>query len=761
MLLANKLLTRIIFLVSIVCCTYSGLVNATENTYVGSNVCKECHQQAFTDWQGSHHANAMAHANQASVLGDFANANIEFNGEIYRFYQKKNNYYARIKDADGQFNDYQILYTFGVYPLQQYMVDIGQGKIQLIPFAWDSREQEQGGQRWFHLYPQAQDPKHEFFWTNQGQNWNYMCADCHSTDVNKNYLVDSDSYQTSFSEISVGCEACHGPGAEHIQYINNHAENAKDAKKNDLKGFDRSLHKLVSQWQPRANATTLQPVMADNADTSKQTLVCAQCHSRRMQLGDDDYIATHELGDKYLVNLIEPGAYHADGQIYDEVYVYGSYLQSKMHQKGVVCTNCHQPHSGELIVAGNALCNQCHISETYDTPAHHNHPDSVEGSQCVDCHMPQTTYMQIDPRRDHRWHIPDPQQSANLNTPDVCLSCHQQKDSDWSSGEVAKWRGNYSQNSAQFGPAFLGSELGYRQSATWLSKIAQDLNYPAIIRASALQRSAGVADNNTLVAISRGLKSDNAWIRIGAIRGADNLPINARWRLLSPLLEDPVLAVRIESARLLIANWQQLTSAQQTQMQGAIDDYVKVQSYNADRGFALTNLANLYAYQGQYNKAELTYQQAIKTEPNYINSYLNLSELYRQMRDESKVIGILEQGKNNVASPSALAYQLGLSYIRQQQPLSAQQNFAQAVATEPDNPQYQFVYGLSLKESKPKQAQQAMSRAYALSQNPQYLYALCEFQIQQQEFSAAQCIERLKPLVAPEIINQLEQQIKP
>ncbi|TLU68070.1 tetratricopeptide repeat protein [Thalassotalea litorea] len=751
-------LMRVLILACLLNVLFSGIVAAKSDQYIGSEACQNCHKQAFTDWQGSHHAKAMAHADSTSVLGDFADAKIEFNDETYRFYQQDDNYYARIKDAEGKFQSYQILYTFGVYPLQQYMVDIGQGKIQLIPFAWDSREKDTGGKRWFHLYPQALDPKHEFFWTNQGQNWNYMCADCHSTDIKKNYQAETDSYNTSFAEISVGCEACHGPGAEHVQFVSNKSASANITHK-QFKGFDRSLHKLVSQWKPRENSAILQPVRADNADSSKQTLVCAQCHSRRLQLGDKDHIQTNELGDKYLLNLVEPGAYHPDGQIYDEVYVYGSYLQSKMHQQGVVCTNCHQPHSGELLVEGNALCNQCHLAESYDTPTHHNHPDSLEGSQCVDCHMPQTTYMQIDPRRDHRWHVPNPQQSANLQTPDVCLSCHNEKSSEWSISQVATWGENQSQQAQEFGPAFLGAEIGYPQSATWLSKIAQDVNYPAIIRASALQRSATVADNNTLVAISRGLKSKNTWVRTGAVRGTENLPINARWRLLSPLIDDPVLVVRIEVARALLSNWQQLTKDQQTKMQAALDDYVQVQSYNADRGFALTNLANLYAYQGNLSKAEQTYQQAIQTEPNYANSYLNLSEVYRQLRDETKVINILEQGKNKVSSSSALSYQLGLSYIRQQQPLAAQNNFAQAVTDEPENPQYQFVYGLSLKDTKPKQAQQAMSKAYTLSQNPQYLYALCEFQIQQQEYSAKQCVEQLRPLVTPEVIQQLEQQM--
>ncbi|TKB45884.1 tetratricopeptide repeat protein [Thalassotalea mangrovi] len=757
----SPLSALMLLLTAVLCFGSCNLSYASNNGYLGSDTCKDCHQQAFKNWQGSHHGKAMAHANADNIVGNFNDNHVVFNGETYHFFQKDQQYFARLKDANGKFNTYQIRYTFGIYPLQQYMVDLGKGKIQLIPFAWDSRSKAQGGQRWFHLYPEAIDARHEFFWTNQGQNWNYMCADCHSTNVKKNYQASNNGYETSFSEISVGCEACHGPGAEHVTYLQakDKTQLSKEAMVN--KGFDRSLHKLVQQWQPRAGSHILQPVMAEDADSSKQTLVCAQCHSRRMQLGNNDYVASHQLGDKYLLNLVEPGAYHPDGQIYDEVYVYGSFLQSKMHQKGVVCTNCHEPHSGELLVEGNGLCNQCHIAEAYDTPEHHKHANSTAGSQCVDCHMPETTYMQIDARRDHRWHVPNPQQADNLQTPDVCLTCHQERGRQWSIEQFKRWQNDASNDNSnqRFGTAFLASELGYPQAAAWLSKIAQDVNYPNIIRASALQRSANIADNNSLVAIARGLKAENAWIRIGAIRGAENLPANSRWRLIYPLTSDPVLAVRIEAARVLLPVWQALSDAQKGSLKPVLDEYIKVQHYNADRGFALTNLANLHAYQGDFAQAEQWYQQAIAIEPFYVNAYLNFSELYRQQGDEKRVIEILMSGEDKVAAPSALYYQLGLSYIRQKRYAEAEKHFADAVKSEPSNSQYQFVYGLSIKESNPGLAQQAMSKAYSISRDPQHLYALCELQIEQRSFAARQCIERLKPLVDESVIEQLRRRL--
>ncbi|MCP4237122.1 MAG: deca-heme c-type cytochrome, partial [Aestuariibacter sp.] len=267
-------------------------------------------------------------------------------------------YWVNMPDVDGKQQDYQIKYTFGVEPLQQYMVEFDDGRVQLIPYAWDNREAEAGGQRWFNLYPEFTQKHQEFYWTNTGQNWNYMCADCHSTNVKKNFNVEENTYNTTFSEINVGCEACHGPASEHISWTKASAGNTQH------KGFNRNLQKAVSQWVVQAGKTTLMPALptssVESSNHSQQTLVCAQCHSRHVQISDNSYVETNALGDRYLLNLIDARRYYADGQVYDEDYVYGSFLQSKMHRNGVVCSDCHDPHSSKLTLPEETICLQCH-----------------------------------------------------------------------------------------------------------------------------------------------------------------------------------------------------------------------------------------------------------------------------------------------------------------------------------------------------------------------------------------------------------------
>lgn len=724
--------------------------------YVGSEQCAGCHQSQFKDWQGSHHDMAMRHAKPDSVKGKFNNASIQSNNQISRFFKKGAQYWAHIAGPDGKFNDYQISYTFGVYPLQQYMVEFPDGRVQLIPFAWDNRKVEQGGQRWFNLYPNQTQKHQEFFWTNTGQNWNYMCADCHSTNVRKNFDVKKNTYKTAFSEINVGCEACHGPASDHIAW-----SNAPD-EKIQYSGFVRNMSTLVARWITVPGKTTLQPEsIAPNTAASQQTLVCAQCHSRHVQISDNDHVATRSLGDRYILNLIDAQRYYPDGQVYDEDYVYGSFLQSKMHEKGVVCSNCHNPHSATLALPKSAVCLQCHQKAAYANTEHHHHQDSSAGAECVNCHMPSTTYMQIDERRDHRWHIPRPDISKSLGTPDVCLSCHSDKNSDWSEEAIGAWQkaSNTSLNNEEekpFAPVFSAIDQGYGQAANALSHVAQNILHAPIIRASALARMDRVINTNTVIAIARAVESDDELVRIGAIRGAQGIQGAERWRIVAPLLEDSVLAVRNEAAAALAPLWQNLSKAQQGQLSTALNEYLSTQDFNADRGFSHTNKGNVFVQQGRYAEAESAFKDSIRIEPHFANAYVNLADLYRLQQKTTESIEVLQSGEQACPENGNLPYSLGLAYIRTKDYKKAIKFLHKATLVEPDNPQFHYVYGLSLEATNAKSAQVAINKAYQLGGNPQYLYALCEMQIRHKAFQQHQCLNELRRVAPEEVVNELQ-----
>ncbi len=724
--------------------------SANTKDFVGSQQCQSCHQQEFSAWQGSHHDMAMKHATEQSVLANFNNVTVKEGTKLNKFFKKGQEFWVNIAGPKGKFNDYQIKYTFGFEPLQQYMVEFDDGRVQLIPFAWDSRTKAQGGQRWFNLYPEFTENHQEFFWTNTGQNWNYMCADCHSTNVEKNFDEKTNSYQTTFSEINVGCEACHGPASEHINWT-------KAAKKYDNKGFSRNLKKQVTQWLQKPGINTLKPKAIHN---SQQTLVCAQCHSRRTQISNNSHIDKNDFGERYLLSLITDDNYYADGQVYNENFVYGSFLQSKMAKNGVVCSNCHDPHSAKLTMPQETVCLQCHQADTYAQPSHHQHKADSAGAQCVNCHMPETTYMKIDSRRDHGWHKPNPSLANQFATPDTCLSCHQEKDSDWSNQYVSKWfNKQHAPKSEPFTPIFALADTGYQGIAQHLSKIAQSHEYADIIRASALTRMTNYPDTNTLIAIARSAKHSDSNIRRGAIEGAASIQPAEKWRILSPLLTDDILAVRSEAAMALVPLWEMLSTEQKNQLQPALDDYLAIQSFNADRGYAHTNKAIVLGYQNRITEALSAYQKSMQIEPYFAAAYVNMAELYKRQGQEKKAIETLQLGITASPSDSSIPHSLGLAYIRDKDIKQAQYFLGSAAALAQNNARYYYVYALALASNQTKAAETNMQKAYQLSGDPQHLYALCEMQVKRAAFEAEQCLNRLAKFAPANVVNALRQQL--
>lgn len=731
-------------------------LSITAAEYVGTKVCVDCHQDAYQDWQGSHHQLAMQHASKTSILGDFNNVEFKFANKMNHFYTKGDQFWVNIEGPDGQFHDYQIKYTFGVTPLQQYMVEFDDGRVQLIPFTWDSRLKSEGGQRWYHLYPDMAKTD-EFYWTNAGQNWNFMCADCHSTNLQKNYNADSNEYKTTWSEISVGCEACHGPGSEHIALAKDKTKGA-DWTSHHF-GFDRDLSKAVKEWVYKDGNPTLQPKSIDKTD---QVQVCAQCHSRRVQLSESKDHVKGNFQDKYLLSMITPQLYHHDGQIYDEDYVYGSFLQTKMAEKGVTCTNCHNPHSAELQVPEQAICAQCHSPAEYSPQKHTFHEADSEASECTTCHMPETTYMQVDPRRDHSWQIPRPDLSKYINTPNVCTDCHQEKSNEWAEKALTEWFPNSKYRGEQhFSVAFYASSINHQSAGDALAYIAQDHTQSDIIRASALQRLANHPNRNALIALARAVKNDNEMVRLGVVRGSTAYSFKDRWDLLSPLLKDSVYAVRTEAAGALVPYWKELSSQQRKALEPALAEYIDIQNFNSDRGFGRTNLGNVYLAQGQFDLAIAAYQQAIKVEPIFVNSYINLSDLYRAQNNEKGAFDTLMQGLSAQPNSAVISYSSGLSLLRQNKAIEAVELFKKATDNAPNNAQYWLVYGLSLEKVDLKKADDALNQAFKISSNPEHLYARCDMLVKYKAQEAKACIDSLASYAPENIIQALTSRLTP
>ena len=690
-----------------------------------SDYCVSCHKQEVRNWQQSHHFHAMAHIASASNLGDFNDQALTFDGGKARFYTENDAYYVEMPDLKGIQKRYEVLYTFGYYPLQQYMFDIGNGKIQLFPFAWDSRPEAQGGQRWFHLYPEQQ-PTDEFHWSQMGQNWNQNCADCHSTNFKKGFDLTSKSYQSEYDVINVSCSACHGDTSGHLEWV-------KSPDKDILhKGFSAYIGAKTPVFV-NDEASNLSP--ASDLQDSKQIQTCATCHSRRAH--NQDRTSSDNFWQDYTPSLITSGLYHADGQIYDEVYVWGSFLQSKMYQQGVTCTNCHNPHSGELKLPGNQTCTQCHAATTYDVVSHHHHGKSRAGSQCVDCHMPQTTYMQVDPRRDHSFSIPNPDISIATGSPNACLSCHNEQSNYWVIQHLTGWfPDSIIRNRPHFAKAFIGD----RQARPSLDEIARQAQWTDLVRASAMAKmpTQGIQPESEL--IRSHVASNNPLLQLGAIDSVEPLAPIERWELLKSLLNSENRSVRIAAARTLAPALVQLTNEQDRQvLLAVIDELMMSLDYQSDRGWSHAQRADIYQQMGDASNTENSLIRAIDIEPIYMPAYANLADLYRaQSRDDEGKNVLLSALKVN---PEAyqIHYSLALLHIRQGDRDKASVNLKTAADIGINDFNVQYVYSVLLMEqAELNNAQIYLKRALKIQpENPRVLYAIVDINMRQKDWKEA------------------------
>jgi len=370
------------------------------------------------------------------VRGDFSGVAFEGDGMKARFFRDEGGkFLIETEGPDGKTATFEVAYTFGWNPLQQYLIRFPGGRMQAFSLAWDVP-----GKRWFFLYPGKRIPRSDWLhWTRNGQNWNGMCAECHSTNLRKGYRPAEARYETTFSEITVSCEACHGPASAHVAWARERKVRGEVGPVTGDRGLVVRLREAVpARWvggSPDGIARRDRP-----RESQVEVETCARCHARRGVISED-YVHGRPILDTHRVALLEERLYYADGQILDEVYEYGSFLQSRMYQAGVTCTDCHDPHRVGLRGDPDATCAKCHEPSRFSRKSHHFHAEGTKGASCVECHMASRTYMVVDLRRDHSFRIPRPDLTAKIGTPNACNGCHTDRSAAWAATAVERWYG--------------------------------------------------------------------------------------------------------------------------------------------------------------------------------------------------------------------------------------------------------------------------------------------------------------------------------
>jgi len=688
--------------------------------YVGRSSCVECHAEAVAKWEGSHHFHAMELPNDQTVRADFNGTTFTHHNITSRFFRKEDRYLVETENQEGKQETFPIKYTFGWEPLQQYLVEFPDGRLQVLPFCWDVE-----GERWFHVYNEERIPPHDqLFWTGPMQNWDHMCADCHSTNVRKKFDPDTERFATSFSEINVSCEACHGPAEKHVAM----------AREGDWKGD--ALFGLAD-------------VKSDNR---AQLESCAKCHARRSTL-DLDHHAGDKFFDHFILELIEPWArrvsqptYHPDGQIDEEVYVTGSFVQSKMFHKGVKCVDCHDPHTARTLTKGNALCMRCHVPKPenttlYDSPTHHHHEAGTKGAMCVECHMPEKTYMVVDPRRDHSIRVPRPDLSVKLGTPNACNRCHDDKDAKWSADWIVKWHGPDRARDVRHAETFAAARNDEPGVEKRLLSAVNDTESPAFTRASALLALRPYRSAHGFSAAIRSLKDPEPLVRVAAISKLEDWPQNELRRLLSPLLNDSARAVRTETARVLSPiNKGELNIKAYKAYVRAYGELQKRFTEHLDRPESHLSLGIQAHEGGDLIEAKKRYRQSIRRDENFVPARVNLADLANREGDKAQAERLWREVTKLMPEWGDGFYSLGLLVAENPGRLKEASILLETAARKmPKHDRVHYNLGISLWQlgEKAKGARFLIQAGKIAPSNPEYPFGLAQFYVQDKNWRAA------------------------
>jgi Tfp pilus assembly protein PilF len=662
-------------------------------TWVGRATCASCHAAESAAFTGSHHDLAMQPPTAATVLGDFGGSTFTHHGVTTTFTRAGDQFVVRTDGPDGTLRDYRVAWAFGATPLQQYLLDAGSGRLQALTIAWDSRPREQGGQRWFHLYPDEPTPAgDELHWTGIQQNWNFMCAGCHSTNLQRRYDAAGDRYDTTWSEVDVSCEACHGPASRHVAWANGQ-RGFRHLGGEPGKGLTIALDERRGVTWTHDPGTRL-PVRSRARATQTELDLCARCHSRRTEI-DDRSPPGRPLLDTHLPALLTEGLYHADGQMQDEVYNYQSFLQSRMSRAGVTCSDCHDPHSGRPRLPGNGVCLQCH-EPRFDARDHHFHEPGTPAARCVACHAPTVTYMGVDPRHDHSFRVPRPDLTVQFGVPDACTGCHRDQQAPWAVAKLQQWYGRLRTDRSVWTEAFAAARAHRAGAEDLLLRVARDRDQPGIVRATALHELPPLRGGAAANAVRSAIADADPLLRWAAAEvlglAADELRAP-----LQPLLHDPVRAVRMAAARgLRSAGTSGWPAADVAALQAGLAEYEAAQRGSADRPEARMNLGNLELERGNAAAAEAEFRAALHLHPQFVPAFVNLADLYRAGGRESACERTLRDGLRVAPVHADLLHALGLCLVRQKKVADAIPLLAQAAVAAPEEPRHAYVHAVAL-----------------------------------------------------------------
>jgi predicted CXXCH cytochrome family protein len=688
---------------------------ATFARYAGSASCRDCHAEQFTAWQGSHHGLAERAVDPSLDRAAFEPERSVDDGAASTTVRWSDGH-AEVATVglSGKSETHAVARAIGHDPLRQFLVPFPDGRFQTLAASFDPRKGE-----WFDVFgDEARRPGEWGHWTGRGMNWNFMCAACHNTRLRKNYDAANDRYRTTMAEVSVGCEACHGP-------LRAHAE-----------------------WQRESGGSIGKDPTLARLRPEQQFDSCGSCHARRGDL-TGDFVPGDDFFDAFRLTIVdESEVFHADGQVRDEDYEFAPFLGSRMHFRGVRCSECHDPHSAKTRLPGNWLCMKCHDGSNQDAkkiePVAHSHhsvfgydaagtrvsddlmayrkgPVAESGGECVNCHMPQTTYMQRHARHDHGFTIPDPLLTKQAAIPNACNRCHADRNADWALAKCDEWYGAaMDRPSRKRTQTIVAARAGEPAALPALLALAaeQELPYWRGVAAGLLarwEREPAVAP-----ALLRGLDDASALVRAECVRSLEGLAADGAADVVAALqrrLDDPSRGVRVAAA------WALRASVDLASRAG--EELARSLALQADQPVGQMQLGALALARGDAATALRHYQQAIEWDPGSAPFRHDCAVVLSGLGRAQEAVAQLEAACRLEPDNAEFLFKLGLAWNELGETAKSLRSLQAALALDPGHARGWYNFGLALQSTgESEEALRALSRAEALdARDPAVPYA--------------------------------------
>jgi len=676
--------------------------------YTGSAECKSCHERFYALWAPSRHGLAMRPYTPTLARDHLRpqEADIVIGAFRYRAEIGPEAGWVLEIGPEGE-RRYPIVHVLGGKNVCYFLTPLDKGRYQTLPVAYDVRRQA-----WFDTaasgvrhFPGGQEDA-AVGWKEWHYTFNTACYGCHVSQLSTRYDPETDTYDTTWGEPGINCEACHGPGEEHVKACRSAAPGQAPE--------DMKLRVIT-----RRSGYT-----AHQVDAS-----CAPCHAKGIPL-----TPAHVPGDDYfdhydLVGLESPDFY-ADGRDLGENYTYTLWRLSPCVQAGALdCLHCHTS-SGRFRQAEdpNRACLPCHAERVRRPAEHTRHPEDSPGSRCIACHMPATEFARMR-RSDHSLRPPTPAATRVFGSPNACNLCHTDRDAAWADREVRAWHARDYQ-----APVLERARLvdaARRQDRATLPAILSYLERPdrEEITSASLIRLLGPFQTPSADPVIRGaLKDPSPLVRASAASNLASHPTPENVRALASAVEDPVRLVRVRAAMgLATLPDLPLQAPAGSPMERALGEALASITSRPDHWTSQYNLGNFLLGRGDVDAALAAYRKAAALDPRNPLPLVNGAMVHARRGDPAQAERWLLQALNAEPENAAAHFNLGLLRAEQGDREGAEAHLRAALRGDPRMAEAAYNLGVLLAGARPAEGLAWLEQAYRLEPCPKFGYGLAYY----------------------------------